>query len=497
MTARTDPWIDVKSLTLFGFFVLLGGCVMLFPLAALILVVVTCAGALVFYLVHGGYLRVWQLLALMALTGYMILNYGFENISLHLGSFPIILGHSMMFAALGLAVIHYRHIFRQALAEPAMRWMLGLIALTCLHLVYDISHYGLYALRDASLTLEGIFMLLGLLWATESRNTLVLMRWLFCVWLLLTLYAYLYPWAEALRGVSPVSGIFQPVPIVGYYSGTAFRTTVGALFCICAGKHVVKQRWLLLLLAAAQIYALAFLQLRAMYIGVVLALAIFLFFGEIRKWAQLSLVLLAGLAGLVVLTSVGLQMEGRVGPVNAAFIKEHAESLLGTSTAPAEGTIESRKDWYKQVEKRLVSSASNLIVGVGFGQPLIQFSTSNNAGNQDVEVRQPHNSHLTFLARLGLVGGTIWLLLNLYIIWRFVSTLRRRAFGDARLRDLTLWLFLFYLLDLLESAVQPGLEFSSGAITFYFLTGFALGLIRWQVQPRAQVNRQPSSPSLP
>ncbi len=496
MMTRTERWIDARGLVLFSFFVLFGASVMLYPLPALGLFVTIGAVSLVFLIVRSGRLEFWQLLLLTALTGYMVLNYGFENISLHVGPFPIIIGHTLMFAALGLAVLRYWRLVRHALAEPAMILILVLIVLSCVHLVFNIPRYGLYALRDASLTFEGIFLLLGLLWAIERRNTDLLMKWLFLVLVLNFVYSLAYSQKGALLGLSPRSGVFQPIPIVGNFHGTEVRLMLGTLFCLSLGRYFTKRRWLLFVLAAAQLFELAIFQSRAMYLAIPLTLVVLLLFGEIRKVAQFALVLLLGLAALVFITSiVGLQMEGRIGTVNLSFIAEHAESLTGKGTAPAEGSVEARHDWYAQVFKRIRSSTWNLLVGEGFGQPLIEYRQKNVVTKVAVDVRQPHNSHLTVLARLGLLGLTLWVILHVYIVSRFIYALRRRGNGDRRLHELILWLFFYYIIAMFEASVQPGFEFSSGAIPFYFLTGVSLGIIRWQLRPAVQVKHSTPAPS--
>jgi hypothetical protein len=47
-----------------------------------------------------------------------------------------------------------------------------------------------------------------------------------------------------------------------------------------------------------------------------------------------------------------------------------------------------------------------------------------------------------------------------------------------------LWLFLFYVLFMISSLVEGAFEFPSGAISFYFFMGFALGLMRWQLSDK-------------
>jgi O-antigen ligase len=143
-----------------------------------------------------------------------------------------------------------------------------------------------------------------------------------------------------------------------------------------------------------------------------------------------------------------------------------------------------RSGWYQEVWGRIQSSASNTIIGEGFGQALITFETE-----EGIPVRQPHNSSLTVLARLGFVGLAAWLLFILLVCTRYVRYIRN-ANASAQISSLMVWLLCAFVVALLQASVQPSLEFSSGACPFYFLAGIGLGIIRWR-------KREPSAVSLP
>ncbi len=87
------------------------------------------------------------------------------------------------------------------------------------------------------------------------------------------------------------------------------------------------------------------------------------------------------------------------------------------------------------------------------------------------------------------MGLAIWAFFHFLIVRRFLGALRARARKDKKLSELVLWLFLFYILSMLVTSVQPHLEFSYGAIPFYFLIGFALGIMRWQLGDKVIRNK--------
>ena len=86
-------------------------------------------------------------------------------------------------------------------------------------------------------------------------------------------------------------------------------------------------------------------------------------------------------------------------------------------------------------------------------------------------VRQPHNSSLTVLARLGFVGLSIWLLFIGLVLARFVRLPPDAIRIRGSSRSTILWLFLCFLLFLEISSVQPELEFSHGTMPVLFLAG--------------------------
>ncbi len=423
-------------------------------------------------------LDLWQVLMLVALAGFIVLNYGFVNLTFYAGGIPIIVGHSLVFAALGLAVIKSRGKIFRLLRDPAALCLLAMLPLAILHLILDVPRYGMYAIRDASMFLETIFIMLGLFWSTRERDSLPLMKWLFFIFVVSMAYGMTFPWGDAIRAWSPVSGIFLKIPVIGYYWGTDVQALGGALLIICVGAYIVKWRaWVLFLLAGAQIFGLAIQQARAMYLALLLSLILFLIMGEFKKFATLAALLGTGLVAVLLISSVaGIRIEGRVGLVNDQFLEEHFLSLLGRRNTPAVGSIYDRENWYEQTKTRIEDhGTAALLVGEGFGFPLIDFATPTG-----VPVRQPHNSNLTVLLRLGLLGLGFWIAFNVILLTRFLRALKNRRSMDRFSANVVLWLFLYYLICFIEWSVQPGLEFSAGSITFYFLAGFALGTMRRQ-----------------
>jgi hypothetical protein len=484
--------IAAGGVLLFAVFFLLGSLSTFYPYLALgcFAAVATLGfGLLALTLMRGAGLEVWQVLLLIALTGYTLLNYGFENLTIHLG-IPLIISYQLMFLSLALATFSHPHLMTRAWKEPAMLCVLAMLLLASLHLVLDVPTYGLWAIRDASMFIDGLFMVLGLLWAMSRNCTISLMKWLMAFFVANLVYSFTFPWGEKISAWSPKSGVFLQVPILGNYRGNAIFLLLGALFCMFLGQYVVRwPRWIILFLAMAQLSGLAIHQARALYVGLAVVLVILVLSGETGKAAKLMLMFLSGFAGLLLLTSLGVEIQGRIGPVNADFLMEHLRSISGAEGTPG-SSLEGRFDWTDQALKHFYAHP---VVGEGFGMVLIDFTDYDHS--EQAAVRQPHNSTLSLLARLGAIGIVPWVMFHWCLVKRFVYAFRQRRCFDKRLSDFLLWLFMVYVIFMIESSVEPMFEFPSGAIPFFFFMGFALGLIRWRVPQKSAMELPTAAPA--
>jgi O-antigen ligase len=469
--SRGRGWI------VFGFVVLagLGALGFLYPDAAFALTVLGVIGALTWWgvqrLRRAG-MQVWQVLLLVTLSCYMILNYGFENIAVHAGPVPLIVSYAMMYTCFAMAVYANRKRLGSALQEPAMLCILGLLLLSAIHLIANIPEYGIWAIRDSTIFLDGIFFLLGLFWAVQDRDLKVMVRWMMILFFVNMIYAYTYPWSEQILAASPSSGVFMEIPIFGQYHQTAMDLLVGAAFCMGLARFVVKRRtWILHIMIAVQLLGLAILQSRATYIALALYIVIFFVLRETRKATALLALASFAVAGLVALTTLGgLEITGRIGPVNLNFLQDHLRSING-GTGTAASSVDSRFEFADDVSKHI---KAHPVFGEGFGQPLIDYIDDETGA----VVRVPHNSHLTVTARLGFVGLAVWIGFNGCLLALFVYAFRHRKFWDRLISEFVLWSFLYYVVFMIESLVEGPLETPATAIPFYFLTGLLAGVVR-------------------
>lgn len=433
-------------------------------------------------------LEMWQVFAMMAISGYLLLNYGFENLTIHVGGFPFIIGYALMYGALALAVISSRHLISRALKEPAVLCIVAFLILAFLHLIVDIPHYGLWAVRDATICLDGMFVLVGLAWAMKPDSIVLVTKWLMAVFFLNMLLGFTQPWQEHLWNWSPESGVFLKVPIFGNYNGIGDILVAGALFCICVGAYVIKRpSWLMEVLAALQFLGMAIAQVRRMYVATGVVLLLLLLLGEGKKFAKLFVLIPTAVVAILLVTVVGgVQINGRIGPVDLNFFKDHLRSIETSDGTPGSA----RESRFIMVDEAMEHFYANPVLGFGFGQPLLSEVDQRNGSIG----RVPHDSSVTYMVRLGSVGLLVWITFHFSLFRRFFYAFRQRHSADPHVYAFILWFFLYYILVMITSFVEAPFEFPSGAVPFFFFTGYGLGLIRWRLSERAKGNSRWATP---
>ncbi len=420
----------------------------------------------------------WQMLVLFALTPSIVLNYGFDNLAVGAGGFNFPVGDLLMFLALILVAWRFgQSAIKEILLDPPIACLMSLLLMSFCHLIFNVPRYGFYAVRDASKFFEAVIIILGVMWAQNPRNLELLKRWLFYVFFVNLFYSYTFMWGEKIQIKSPSVGVFHPVPLFGNYQQSALWLLLGVIYFIWIAPSVVRwPRWILMLLAAAQLGGLAILQVRSAYVGMVVIFLVLIFFGETKKMARFASTIGWGigilLAALLIVSASGIELKGRMGPVSFAFVEEQLKTVLAVGDPNTRMSHDvDRADMYGEAWDRLRSSPANLVVGEGFGQVLV-----NLVNEEGIAVREPHNSSLSVLARLGFVGLSFWLLFIGLVFVRFVRVLRMRsASGEAT--TTLLWLFLCFLLFLVTASVQPTFEFSHGSMPFYFMLGLGIGIM--------------------
>ena len=443
-----------------------------------LIVIAGCMALLVLRWLIPSRLELWQVLMAISLSGFIILNYGFENlVAARVAGVPLLVGEFMMLGGLLLAVRQLGlNQVKPLLRDPIVRCFMFLFVLAVAHLAIDIPRFGLYAFRDASLYFEAIFLAAGYLWASKQNGIRRFVQCLLVIFILNALYSYTLPAGDTLQDLSPKSGVFQSIALAGQYQQIGLYLLAGAILCVWLADYTTRSRRRILLgMAIAQLCGLAVTQNRSMYLGMLIIVALLFLLRERRKLRRFAVTVGSGaiamLGLLLVFSFLGVTIRGRVGEINGAFLREYALSVLSVDNSNSRlAQDDDRVDWLYQVWHNTTSDPITLLAGQGFGTPLIDFETEDG-----IQVRQPHNAAMGVFGRLGILGVSIWLLSQALLLKRFIASLRTRQ--SCERHDLILWLFVFYVLAFVMSMVQPALEFSHYAVPVYFIVGFTLKVL--------------------
>ena len=422
----------------------------------------------------------------VTLAGFLALNYGFTNWVVLVFGLSIPLGHVLAFAALLLALPGNWKKAIIFLKEPVVLAFIALAILSLGHLVFDLKKYGGYAARDASFLVESVFLLLGFLWAQNKKDKSLFLRSLLGVFLVTFLYSLTAVRSDLLLAVSPVSGVFQRVPIFGIYAFIVFPLQVGALFFIMVAPHIT--RWsirLLWVLAILQSGWMFLFQHRSSYVTLLVIILLALFLEGIRRAGHIGALHLSGFLVLIFITNLlsiwGITLMGRNDEVSVSFYIKQVK----TFNPKINVNNVTRTDWRLKIAHEAIehwlATPTTIVVGEGFGGALTDIkiagvSLVDPSQKLEIAVRQPHNIQLTILARFGLVGFIIWIYIQARFVFLFVRSLRGKKKGSFE-HALKLWLFLFFISGIIIASFEPWIEWPFGAIPFFIVLGFALAFI--------------------
>jgi hypothetical protein len=165
-------------------------------------------------------------------------------------------------------------------------------------------------------------------------------------------------------------------------------------------------------------------------------------------------------------------------PVSAHQIVENAKSIIGQSGHQTEGTKQWRLNWWDIIINDTIHGP-NFWTGRGFGINLAYadgFAETGDPRNLRPPTRSPHNAHMTVLARAGVPGVVLWLLvLGSWAGMMMSAMLAARARGHERWVELFLFVVCYTMAILINATFDVTLEGPMQGIWFWCLFGFGIG----------------------
>jgi hypothetical protein len=170
-----------------------------------------------------------------------------------------------------------------------------------------------------------------------------------------------------------------------------------------------------------------------------------------------------------------------------ATLQQMLDNLLSIFGPSSDGGLEGSKQfrlaWWGTIVDYTVFG-NYFWTGKGFGVNLAD--SDGFQSTLDHSLRSPHNSEMTVLARMGVPGLVLWILLQgAFGIGLLRATWAYRGAGDPRLAVIGALLFVYWVAMLVDTSFDPYLEGPQGGIWFWVV--FGLGLVVMRIAPRRRV----------
>ena len=412
-------------------------------------------------------------LLLLVVGLYLLLNVGFMQVRI-----PPTAGSGIPIGELVLLIslmtINYQKLIQRTSAVISLIpfliwWILGLSSA-----FISSSEHGFWALRDASHVIESLFLVVGFAFSerpqTFDRFFILLNKFL----IFTCIYELGYPFRETLQSLSPtfIAGAGYKVSLLFNYTSALLLQYVCYCFLLFASTKSNKS----LIYYSVATFLLGFTafiyQARTIYLQLV-AVSSLIFFFRRRTFSRVIIIILILFSFLVIMPKVGLHFKGRISEVSLEFFINHFLAIGGVENEGVEGAargVPQRLGWWWDLYERWTSDTSTFLFGLGYGFPLINFQQ-----NQNITVREPHNSYISILARLGLSGGLafVWMHILMLCVWyRTYKACERMAWQEGENRLLTF--MVFFILTWVGSIGEDAFEKPYFAIPYYFFWGMVL-----------------------
>jgi hypothetical protein len=408
-----------------------------------------------------------RVLTLVLLIGGFILGYGFANMGIHAGPLPL---PATEIIFLPLAVV--------TLLLPGTRPPKSILLPICLfsaivfaRLAFDYPHYGVLAIRDATIGIEVFIVAVGYRAVQRDGVHLWVKRMRIVMMGVLVYGGLLYPWRLAIAELGPTVGLQRPVQLFDA-RGTKFAVIAAALYFLTFSKGW--KRYVAVGLVAGLVGAF---QARTLYLLFPVSILVLGWACRQQLRTFLRLIPVIAVGALLVVAMGSLQIEGRRGPIDAAFLEAHARTLLGEE-GPMSGSLEGRQEWFRLTMDEVTKSPASIAVGVGLG-PDLTFGMLQ--GKDDQAIRKPHDDYLEVFARLGVIGF-------IFFVWFLLACLipmaRTARSGDGEEERFCAWLFAACIVYLGVAAAQPLLSFPYGSVPLFFMLGMGVGIAQSRLSER-------------
>ena len=415
----------------------------------------------------------------LLLAGYAFLGKGFA----YLPAPPVFAGEMVL--ALGLVAALAGGKVHLAFRSPLALLLLAFAADGALRTFPYVARYGLVALRDAVIWGYAVFAILVAAYVLQLE----------CLRAVVERYRRWFPWllfwlpAGCLAGLLPGGALpivsqSPRVTLLELKPGDVAVQLAGMGCFIALGLHKNSARplselkpiawWLAWLVAAAFVISVS----RGAFLAIFLPLAVAFFLRPLAGWAKPA-AMAALLAAALLALNLSLNTKS-ARSVSFAQIANNLASIVGNApaTSPLLGSRRWRLEWWHKIAGYTLYG-EHFWSGKGFG-----INLADSDGFQvsaDHALRSPHDANATILARMGVPGLVLWLLVQgAFGLSLLGAYFRARASGRDWWSRVNLWILAYWMAFMVNGAFDVFLEGPQGGIWFWSLFGFGIAALETQ-----------------
>jgi hypothetical protein len=421
-----------------------------------------------------------RILALL-LLGYMFLGKGFA----YLGVQPVYVGE----AVLAIATLTILLTIRRAQIGILHLLLLAFLVMGFIDTVPYIASDGLNAVRDAVLWGYGLFAIAVSFAARAEHFPWIVARYrkilpIFLVWVPITavVFQFLGTALPTVPGSDIPILVFKAGDMNVHLGAAAAFLLLGLSTTRPAGSRIpASLLWLMWFIG----FAISGILSRGGLLAAGAGIAIIMLLRPSRRllpflWIMLIIIVLLGLANPKITFQNGREM-------SLGQVTSNISSVIGSDSGSGSGNLEGTREWRLLWWTKIVDYTVHgpyFWTGKGFG-----INLADDDGFQvtaDGSLRSPHNSHMTVLARMGVPGIALWLLLQgAFGVSLLRAFWRARKAGDPFWAQVNAWLLVYWLAMIVNTSFDVYLEGPQGGIWFWSIFGLGMAALRLQRQPLA------------
>jgi hypothetical protein len=422
------------------------------------------------------------------LTGYAFFGKGFA----YLGVPPLYIGEAVLVVGM-LALVVTASKIRLGVLHFLVFVFMGWGALCT---IPYISREGLYAIRDAALWYYALFAIaISLMvkprhfrWIVSTYRTLVP---LFLCWVPIAAVVYLlYKTSIPTLPGSDVQVLwFKGGDMAVHLAGVASFLLLGLYSALPAPRMIsITLLWPIWFAGIAIVSTLN----RAGMLASGIAIGVVLILRPSIQWVRfLALAMLL----MTILGILNPQVNiGRERQVSLGQLVSNARSIVGSDDASdgqtVHSSLEGTKGWRLKWWKKIYSYTFHgpyFWTGKGFGMNLAHADGFETIQNDPL--RSPHSAHMTVLARMGVPGLVLWVVLQgAFAAGLFFAFVRARQRGLVFWAQVDVWILVYWLAMMANAAFDVYLEGPQGGIWFWSIFGLGLAALRAQREESVHAN---------